>query len=72
MPTPVTEKCGHAHFKPHASDLIMKGAIAVRNSLRAKELARTIHPRPTPSEAVMEAAHGICGDMIHQVSRWKS
>lgn len=52
---------------PHASDLIMEGAIAIRNGLRAEELACTIHPHPTLSEAVMEAAHGIYGDKIHQV-----
>lgn len=52
---------------PHASDLIMEGALAIRNSLTAKDIAHTIHPHPTLSETVMESAHGIYGDSIHQV-----
>jgi dihydrolipoamide dehydrogenase len=52
---------------PHASDLIMEGAIAIRNGLGAKDVAHTIHPHPSLSETVMEAAHGIHGDIIHQV-----
>ncbi len=52
---------------PHASDLIMEGALAIRNGLTAKDIAHTIHPHPTLSETVMESAHGIYGDMIHQV-----
>lgn len=51
----------------HASDLIMEGAIAARNGLKAEDIAKTIHPHPSLSEAVMESAHGISGDMIHQV-----
>lgn len=52
---------------PHASDLIMEGALAIRNGLTAKDIAHTIHPHPTLSETVMESAHGIYGDIIHQV-----
>ncbi|SMC88138.1 dihydrolipoyl dehydrogenase [Sporomusa malonica] len=52
---------------PHASDLIMEGTLAIRNGLTAKDIAHTIHPHPTLSETVMESAHGIYGDMIHQV-----
>ena len=51
----------------HASDLIMEGAIAIRNGLTAEDIARTIHPHPSLSETVMESAHGINGDMIHQL-----
>jgi dihydrolipoamide dehydrogenase len=52
---------------PHASDLIMEGAIAIRNGLKAQNLAHAIHPHPSLSETVMEAVHDICGAMIHQV-----
>ncbi|HWR43432.1 dihydrolipoyl dehydrogenase [Sporomusa sp.] len=52
---------------PHASDLIMEGTLAIRNRLTAKDIAHTIHPHPTLSETVMESAHGIYGDIIHQV-----
>jgi dihydrolipoamide dehydrogenase len=52
---------------PHASDLIMEGAIAMKNGLTAREIANTIHPHPSLSETVMESAHGIDGEIIHQV-----
>lgn len=52
---------------PHASDLIMEGALAIRNGLTARQIGHTVHPHPTLSETVMESAHGIYGDSIHQV-----
>lgn len=52
---------------PHASDLIMEGALAVKHGLTARDIAHTIHPHPSLSETVMECAHGIDGDIIHQV-----
>lgn len=54
---------------PHASDLIMEGALAIRNGLAARDIAHTIHPHPSLSETVMECAHGVDGDIIHQVKR---
>jgi len=51
----------------HASDLIMEGAIAIRNGLTSEDIAKTIHPHPSLSETVMESAHGINGNIIHQV-----
>ena len=51
----------------HASDLIMEGAIAIRNGLTTEDIAKTIHPHPSLSETVMESAHGINGNIIHQV-----
>lgn len=54
-------------FGPHASDLIMEGAIAIRNGLTAEDIGHTIHPHPSLSETVMETAHGISGDIIHQL-----
>jgi dihydrolipoamide dehydrogenase len=54
-------------FGPHASDLIMEGAIAIRNGLTAGDIGRTIHPHPSLSETIMEAAHGIGGEIIHQL-----
>jgi len=54
---------------PHASDLIHEGAIALKTGATAKDIATTIHAHPTLSEIVMEAAHGIHGDIIHQAPR---
>lgn len=51
----------------HASDLIMEGVLAIQHKLTAKALANTIHPHPSLSEAIMECAHGIDGDIVHQV-----
>ena len=53
---------------PHASDLIMEGTLAVQMGLTAEQVATTIHPHPTLSEAVDEAALGLFGNMIHQVT----
>jgi dihydrolipoamide dehydrogenase len=53
----------------HASDLIMEGALAIQNKLPAKSIAHTIHPHPSLSETIMECAHGINGDIVHQVRR---
>ena len=55
----------------HASDLIMEGLIAIQQGLTAEDLADCIHPHPTLSEAVGEAAMGLFGNMIHQVSMRK-
>lgn len=51
---------------PHASDLIMEGALAIQNQLTARDLAHTIHPHPSLSEAIMECAHGVNGAIVHQ------
>lgn len=52
---------------PHAGDLIMEGAVAIQHGLTAEQLAGTIHPHPTLSEVAMEAAHGIFGNIVHQI-----
>jgi dihydrolipoamide dehydrogenase len=56
---------------PHASDLIMEGTLAIRNNLTARDIAHTIHPHPTLAETVMESAHGIDGDIVHQIRQKK-
>jgi dihydrolipoamide dehydrogenase len=55
-----------------AIGVIMEGTIAVRNGLKAEDIAKTIHPHPSLSETVMESAHGMDVDMIHQVFlKWR-
>jgi len=44
---------------PHASDLIMEGAIAITNGLTVNDLQKTIHPHPTLSEAVFGCADSL-------------
>jgi dihydrolipoamide dehydrogenase len=52
---------------PHASDLVMEGAIAIRHGLTAEALGAVIHPHPTLSETVMESVHAAEGRAIHQM-----
>lgn len=49
----------------HASDLISEGALAVTHGLKLHDIANTIHPHPTLSEALMEAAEAAKGEAIH-------
>jgi dihydrolipoamide dehydrogenase len=50
---------------PHASDLIMEGTMLVKNRLRFPDIARTIHPHPTLTEAIQEAVLDVHGQAIH-------
>lgn len=50
---------------PRATDLIAEGALAVQLGATADELAWTIHAHPTLPEAVLEAALGWSGSMVH-------
>jgi dihydrolipoamide dehydrogenase len=50
---------------PWASDLIEEAVMIMEFGGSAEDLARTIHPHPTLSEAVKEAALGVDGHMIH-------
>jgi dihydrolipoamide dehydrogenase len=51
---------------PHASDLVMEGAIAIKHGLTAEAVGQVIHPHPTLSEAIMESLHAADGRAIHQ------
>lgn len=50
-----------------ATELIAEVTLAVRNSLKAADVAETIHAHPTLAEGIMEAAHGIIGKPLHVV-----
>ncbi len=41
---------------PHATELVGEAALAVETACRAEDLARTVHPHPTLTEALGEAA----------------
>jgi dihydrolipoyl dehydrogenase len=56
---------------PHVSELISELALAVRLGLSATDVADTIHPHPTLSEAVREAALGLLDGPIHAPGRTK-
>jgi dihydrolipoamide dehydrogenase len=52
-----------------ASDLISEGALAVEMGAVLQDLNLTVHPHPTLSEAVREAAAVALGEAIHVVNR---
>lgn len=49
----------------HATDMISEGTLAISLEATAKEIAVTMHPHPTVSEALMEAALKAIGKAIH-------
>jgi len=48
-----------------ASDLISEAALAIKMKTTVEEMALTIHPHPTLSESMMEAAEAAMGKAIH-------
>lgn len=48
-----------------ASDLISEAALAIKMSATLNDMASTIHPHPTLSESLMEAAEATIGKAIH-------
>ncbi len=50
---------------PGAGELIAEGTLAVEMGAVAEDLALTIHPHPTLSETIMEAAEAADGQSLH-------
>ena len=50
---------------PRATELVAEATLALKLECTVEELIRTIHPHPTMSEAVAEAAHATHGAAIH-------
>ena len=48
-----------------ASDLVSEAALAIKMNATLEDLALTIHPHPTLSESLMEAAEATMGKAIH-------
>lgn len=49
----------------HATDMIAEAVATMALEGTVHDLARAVHPHPTLSEIVMEAAHGAIGKAIH-------
>ena len=49
----------------HVTELIAGPSAIIRLGCTAEELGQTVHPHPTISEAIMEAAHALMGHAIH-------
>ncbi len=50
---------------PHVTELIAEGTAVIGLEGTADDVSHLIHPHPTVSEGVMEAAHAIYGAAIH-------
>ncbi|MBE8162688.1 MAG: dihydrolipoyl dehydrogenase [Bdellovibrionaceae bacterium] len=50
---------------PEASQLISEASIAIEMGARVEDFTQTIHPHPTLSEPIMEAAEASLGHAIH-------
>ena len=53
---------------PNASELISEASLGIELGATLEDIASTIHPHPTLSEMLMEAADGALGKAIHQIS----
>jgi dihydrolipoamide dehydrogenase len=51
----------------NAGDLIAEATLAIEMGAEVQDLALTIHPHPTTSETIMEAAESVFGKAIHSV-----
>ena len=52
-----------------AGELIAEGVLAVEMGATVKDLALTVHPHPTLSETLMEAAEAFYGHATHTMAR---
>ncbi len=50
---------------PEASDLISEASLAIEMGATLDDIGLTVHPHPTLSEALMEAAEDALGKAIH-------
>ncbi len=50
---------------PGATDIIMEATTAIEKEMTAEELGNLIHPHPTYSEAIKEAAENVFGESVH-------
>ncbi|MFH0754618.1 MAG: dihydrolipoyl dehydrogenase [Candidatus Omnitrophota bacterium] len=48
-----------------AGDLIAQAALAIETGMKIEDLEQTIHPHPTLSETILEAAEGMFGQSTH-------
>jgi dihydrolipoamide dehydrogenase len=52
-----------------AGELISEGVLAIEMGATAKDLALAVHPHPTLSETLMEAAEAFYGHATHTLVR---
>ena len=54
---------------PQADALIAEAALAVELGLTAEKVGRVVHPHPTMSELLFEAAEAVHGRAVHIANR---
>ncbi len=54
---------------PEAPSLIGEGVLAIEKAMKVGDIAEAVHPHPTLSEAVMEAAENFFGKAIHIMNK---
>jgi dihydrolipoamide dehydrogenase len=54
---------------PGAGELIAEGCLAIEKGATVRDLANTVHPHPTLSETLMEAAELFYGRAVHALPR---
>ena len=52
-----------------ASSLIGEATLAIEMGATAEDIERTVHPHPTLTESLMEAAEAVHGRAIHIIQR---
>jgi dihydrolipoamide dehydrogenase len=50
---------------PKATELIGEACLGLRVETTVEEIVKTVHPHPTLSESMLEAAHSVYGETIH-------
>jgi len=70
---PVTHRVlGGGMVGPNAGELVAEVALAIEMGATAKDLALTVHPHPTLSETLMEAAEVFYGHATHTMAKKKA
>lgn len=55
-------------ISPHASELISEASLAIECALQLEDIALTIHPHPSMSEAISEAVEKAMGRATHVIN----
>ena len=65
-----TEEILGAHImSAHATDMIGEFCALIKTEGTVEDLSETVHPHPTLSEMIMEAAHDVHGASCHKIYR---
>jgi len=54
---------------PRATDLIAEAALALKLEVTPEDIGKTLHPHPSLSEALWEAAKDVSGEAIHFITK---